>query len=298
MNIKSKKMSDFFLSPYTYAVIIAIAAFLAAIGSQHISNTRNLIAKQTENLVDTASETLAQMKDISQGINFTLEKTLEAKDATISAQKDILGQITGGDSFSSYDLIQKQLRLRIQGDYSIPNLKIKIYFLKNYIKIPFQEINEYLKKDVQNSKSINMIFDGGYEKLFQNVWVKPFELPRDVLSSIYEDDFAGFDIYFTTDYKCWKQSIRLMKNLRHPDRIEYCSFVFEDKNVRSDKITEKSIRRITEASPDFFSYIKETPKLFPSDTYPVILYPNHKLDIHIREYNIKDKSHFELREFK
>ena len=168
-----------FSSPYFYAILVSIAAFAAAYGSQKINKT----------------------------INETFHETLEVKDTTIAAQKNIIGVLTGGDSYPSVLFNQKGFLLASSGDYGIPNLKLQIIHIPNYQNCPIESLSLYLN-DNKADKNIKIIYDKTFTKSFAGSinLIKFSELAI----NLDKDVSHAFDFNFNSDLKRWTQRIRFI----------------------------------------------------------------------------------------
>lgn len=245
-------MQNFLSSPFLYAGIICVAAIVAAIGSNKIANTRKAIASRIENLIGTADTTLNELKETSKVIDLSwnetekanlklednkkalikiLEKTIDAKDATIESQKDIIGQITGGDSYPRLSIGKKGFYIRIIGEYSIPNLKVDIIFLKNYLNIPYNITQAYIDNQTE-SEHIYKISSVKYQKLWVNSRTNLIPIENTIRESIITNNSSGFDIYFNSGFNRWVQKIRFIK---HGDIDEWGVIDL----LHSEKVTAK-----------------------------------------------------------
>lgn len=171
-------MSDFISSPYIYAIIIMVAAILAAYGADKTNKQRNEISKNVKDNIDTANVILTKLNAASETINLglsktleantkleqnkdkiieTLEKTIENKEATLKAQEEIIGNLTGGNSFCYFNPSvfpansheqnahhKVTLGLILEGNYPIRNIDYNICKLRKYSDEGTEK--KYLKK--------------------------------------------------------------------------------------------------------------------------------------------------------
>jgi len=220
-------MSEIISSPFTYAIIVAIAAFFAAYGSNRINNQRNKTAKLTENLVKTADSTLKELKEAGEKINLSLnetekanlnlktnndaivenlKKTIEAKETIIKVKDDILGMLTGGQSYPSILFNENGFWISITGEYGIPNLKLDIVHIKDYEKTPVNSLNKYLAEGY---------IDSNFKLVYSNTFIKTFAGTLHLLKfedlnlDIDTSKSQGFDFIFNSNIKKWTQRIRL-----------------------------------------------------------------------------------------
>lgn len=221
-------MSEILSSPFTYAVIIAIAAFIAAIGSNKINKQRNYIADRTKGIVDTANVTLEELKVAGKKINKslaaaeqanlkleinkdkiieTLEKTIENKETTLKAQETIIGMLTGGDSYPLILFNKKGFSLTSSGKYGIPNLKLQIIHISNYQHCPIESLSLYLNDNIVD-KNIEVVYEENYTKTFaMTIDIIKFS---DMKISIDKNVSHAFDFNFNSGLKRWTQRIRLL----------------------------------------------------------------------------------------
>jgi len=221
-------MLEIFSSPYFYAVIIAGAAIVAAIGTDKINKQRNNIAEQTEKIVKTANVTLDQLKIAGDNINEsllkveeanskleenkdkiieTLNKTIENNETTLKAQERIIGILTGGDSFPTILFNKKGFYLASFGDYGIPNLKLQIVHISNYQDCPIESLSLYLKEN-KADKNIDIVYDESFTKTFAGT----FDLISfsDLRIDLDKNVTHAFDFNFNSNLKRWTQRIRFV----------------------------------------------------------------------------------------
>lgn len=222
-------MYEIFSSPYFYAAIVAIAAFVAAIGSDMVNKQRNKIESNTQEIVKTANITLNELKVAGENINQslgeakqanskldvnkdkiieTLNKTIENKEATLNAQATIIGMLTGGDSYPTILLKQsKGFYILVNGEYGIPNLDLQIVYIKDFINVPINSLASYLNDNV-TSDNIAQIYSHTFPRTYPRSLhsINLSELNIDLNKNLSH----GFDFIFTSDYKKWIQRIRLI----------------------------------------------------------------------------------------
>jgi hypothetical protein len=268
-------MKEFFSSPYFYAAIVCVAAIVAAYGSSRIAKTRKAIAERTEKLVKSADSTLAELKNTSKIIDSSLfetkqankkleenknsiienlNKTIEVKEATIQAQKDIIGQITGGDSYPRLSLSNKGFHVTSEGTYNIPNLNVKVFFLKDYLNIPSEITASYLTEN-KESEFIYKIIDKTLSKLWLNGRSPLLEIDKKIIRSIINTNSSGFDIYFASEYRRWVQKIRLIK---HPKEEKWGVIdIMHSEKITTPEDDPRRTRRIyLEISDNFPLYFR------------------------------------------
>ena len=220
-------MSEILSSPYTYAIIIALAAFLAAFGSSRINRQRNEIYKTTKEIVDTAKITLDELKIAGDSINKslkeakeansklqenkdkiieTLNKTIENKETTLKAQERIIGILTGGDSFPTILFDKKGFFLASFGEYGIPNLQLQIIHISNYQNCPIESLSLYLNEN-EIDDNIKIVYDKSFTKTFAGTIDLISFSDLDVVLD--KNKSHAFDFNFNSDLKRWTQRIRL-----------------------------------------------------------------------------------------
>ena len=136
-----------FASPYTYAFIVSFAAFVAAYA-----------ANQKIKLFEKHNQTLAVSKKT---IITNLEKTIESKD-------EIIGMVTGGDSYPRLSIGNNYFFLSVNGVYSIPECTVEIVYLKNYLNISLNTTSDYLEKGIRNDTDIKTIYKAKFTKQLSN----------------------------------------------------------------------------------------------------------------------------------
>lgn len=268
----TKKMSEIISSPYTYAVIVAIAAFIAAFGSRQVDKVRKEIAGHTKNLIEKADSSMTELKIASSQINKSLEetkvanqkldenkskiienlnKTLDAKNATINAQNEIIGQLTGGDSFPRIEVGESCFYLVINGNYSIPDCEVEIVLLRDYFTAPFDVTDSYVYNGKKDGKYYNTICRQFYPKL----WINGINVEIPFVDEIYDcvknADSFGFDIFFVSSFKRWKQEIRFLRFPERKSDFGVVEKVNEEKPSLNGKNEEKVKRLILEISDSF-----------------------------------------------
>jgi len=158
-------LSSIFSNPFTYAGIIILAALVAAFNAKNASKKTDGIVTTTHSIEGTTNATFSRLENVStnlvttlgkieqanskleenrKSINDTYEKTIESLKATIQSKDEILGMITGGDSYPQLALSKNAFFVFVNGTYGIPNLKVEIYHLKDYNNIPSEVVFDYL----------------------------------------------------------------------------------------------------------------------------------------------------------
>ena len=171
---------NIFASPYFYAVLVSIAAFAAAYGSQKISKT----------------------------INNTFNETLGVKDTTIATQDNIIGMLTGGDSYPEV-LFEKNkgFYLLVSGEYGIPNFNIQIVYFNDFINTQISSLASYLNYS-QTVDNISLVhsetFPRTYPRNLHSISLNELKINLDKRVS------HGFDFILTSEYKKWIHRIRLI----------------------------------------------------------------------------------------
>lgn len=179
-------MANIIASPYTYATIVAIGAFIAAFASQQM-------IKQTK-------ETNAMLEENKQSITDTLSKTVEAKE-------EIIGMLTGGDSYPTILYNKDGFLLASHGKYGIPNLKLQIVHISDYQHTSMESISNYLNNNKTND-NISVVYTNIFTKTFAGTvhTIKLSELNIEIDKNISH----GFDFNFSNDFKRWVQRVRLI----------------------------------------------------------------------------------------
>lgn len=227
-----------------------------------------------------------------------LERTIEAKDAILESQKDMISKLTGGDSYPYFTITNKKLKLNLNGKYSIPNLHFEIYFLKDYLKQDPNDIRKFLFEGKLNA-SIIKLNENTLSKLFVNKNYNGIELSNEALQYIKDDVYSGIDIKFESEFKTWSQAIRLNKNILDNNIIEICNVIYELKETKSENPFELAKRIKAEASINFNLAAEILKKEYnlPVDNL-IILYPRIEiLDLKSSEIE-KNLNSYSVDEFK
>ncbi|AOZ98783.1 hypothetical protein BIW12_04670 [Flavobacterium commune] len=180
----------------------------------------------------------------------TLNQTIEGKNATIKAQDEVIGQITGGNSYPELSLKKGGFYLNTHGSFSIPNLKISIWVIPNCLNIPKKVTIDYLRENITDQKYIIPIVAIRYSKLWAGYNIQSIEVENFKSYLPNEDgNMHAFEIYFESDYKKWKQRIRIIS---HNGKWEIADLLDEIPTTQRDNIffSEKEIyRHVSENFP-------------------------------------------------
>lgn len=212
-------------SPYTYALIMSCAVFLAAFSSDQVIKQRkktNKTLKNTKNIIIT-----------------NLNKTIEAKN-------EIIGMFTGGDSYPEIMFGKNSFLLASNGKYGIPNLKLQIVHIKDYEKVPIETLSKYLNNQ-KASGSISVVYTKTFTKTFAGTMhtIKFSDIGIHLDKKISH----GFDFNFNSDFKRWTERVRLI-NVN--DKWEVLIGLEEETSHKKNTHTLSQPRTIYfRASPDF-----------------------------------------------
>ena len=282
-------MKEIISSPFTYAIIVTIAAFIAAYGSYRVNKTRKTIETNSKELIQKADSSMTELERASKQINESLEKakeanikldinnsqlasnykkivegleeSIKAKDATISAQEEILGQITGGNSYPKITLKKDGFFLSPIGSFSIPNLQVKIGFIQNCMNIPEQTTLNYLRG--QNpDKIFTFIISEKYSKLWKNPSFEIIKI-KNMKNYLMTNNgiIHGFDISFQSEYKKWFQKIRLIS---HNGSWEIADVLYEIPTTQKSNVFSSEKKIYEHVSKDFPTLEETDPiKLVP-----------------------------------
>lgn len=295
-------------------VIILVLLFFSALGQYFISkedekvkdkiknNTTNLIKKGKETLDNlnaisinakiaqkAANEAYSQLDDTytntllgiekaeenNKGIIENLKNTIKAKDDILKSQEEMISKLTGGNSYPFITILNNTLQLHLDGDYGIPELRIEIVFFKNYLKQNSTNCKKYIEEGLLNDEIIKF-YDHTFTKLYVNKRYQSIIIPNEILESIVNDNYAGFDIKFNSGYKSWTQYIRLHKYGINTKQIEIFNILYESKEKRATYPEDLVKRLKIEASPnykDFNNDFKKINNLEKSLDYVVVFYP-------------------------
>jgi polyhydroxyalkanoate synthesis regulator phasin len=294
-NTKKNKMNiiEFLTSAqFIILIITVIGASVVAISTYKDGKIRDEInqgIKKIDTIVNNSeiklnesakklSENLEETKNANEKLKKTykntvenLAKTIEAKNATIESQTEILGQITGGDSYPAISLKNDGFYISVKGAYSIPNLKVQINAIANLAVYP--EIN--IKRDTDINKLKEKIFNLHYGKLWKTTPFAefiPFKNINEFLNKT-ENHIHGFDIIFNSDYKKWKQYIRIIS---HKGRWEI-----------EDVLVEIQTTQVTGMQSDKFVYTHVS-ELFPINSKEIYKYFSSNDLSFLIEYNAEN----------
>ena len=265
-------MKEYILNPlFAIFLLTVIAAFFVWINSAKDSKIRDQIYSGVDTLKIKSAETIERLKDANRDISKSLEKTIkaneqlaennlklaetylktiEAKEAIIDAQKDIIGQITGGDSYPRIFFGKKGFFVTANGQYSIPELRVDIYFLKNYLNIP-SEVNQAYLKDQTESEYIYKISGFTIPKLWINGNSSLIPIKKEIRELLIHNSSSVFDIIFTSGYKRWIQNIRFVQHDNNENKWGVIDILDSEKPIASTIDNIESSRIYLEVSNDF-----------------------------------------------
>ncbi|MBA4318144.1 MAG: hypothetical protein C0412_07065 [Flavobacterium sp.] len=277
-------------------ILTFIIAFFAYYNSNQDEKTKKDIKDNTDSLKSTAKKTIenlnevnreilesqAQAKKTFEKVNRTyentfenlaqteknydvtlenLQKTIEAKDATISSQNEIIGQITGGNSYPQVTLKKDGFYLRVVGPYNIPNLKIQIGLIQDCLNI-----SENLTLDYLHGKVTDEIYTVKIQKEYSKLWTVPFSQiiefknMKNYLSQ-HNGQMHAFEIYFESAYKKWGQKIRIVS---HNGNWEIADVLYEIPTIQRDNVYNSEKEIYEHVSENFPTLLKaESYKLVP-----------------------------------
>lgn len=308
---------DWFMKTFNWSSIVFFILIVGAFAQYKASNEdeelKKSIKTDTEELNKTAKNTIDNLQSLSQSANESQEKanetfvklnetykntlisiskaeetksviienlkrTLEAKEAILNSQNDMISKLTGGDSYPFFTINNKGLKLNINGKHSIPNLHFEIFFLKDYLRQDSETFRKYLFSG-ELSSNIIKIYENNPQKLFVNKTYKNIDIPYVILKNIVEYSYSGIDIKFTSDFKTWSQAIRLKRNMFQSETIEICNVIYELKDSKSEDPFELAKRIKTETSQDFNLDSELMNKMAKQNLFDhlIIIYP--KLEI-------------------
>lgn len=309
--------------------VLIISAFITYLSSNDDAKIKKAIDDKTDTLVDKGKETIDTLNEISKDVAIAqnqldstylnsvlnleqsvlnhqttlenLKRTIEAKEKILKSQDEMISRLTGGNSYPYFTISNKKLKLHLDGDYGIPDLRIEIFFLKNYQMQEREIFLKYIYEGILN-EGIIKFYDNTFPKLYVNKTYQDIIIPNEVLESIMSDDYSGFDIKFNSGYKSWTQYIRLHKNLLNTNQIDIFNILYESKEIKA-KYPEDLVKKLKiEASPNYKDFFNAFKKRYHLENfslgYFVILYP--QLDYEELEGNEVDEnlSSFVVQQFK
>lgn len=266
MSISIKSLIDWPYWPVVIIICLIVSAFGQLATSKQDETIKESIKDDTENLVNSAKKTIKNLDTISKNAKIAqnaamsaygqlddtykitllnlkkadennkaiienLENTLKTKEDILKSQSEMISKLTGGDSYPYITFFNNKLQLNLNGDYGIPDLRIEIVFLKNYLKINHQAYDKYIN-DVEYNDDIIKFYDQTFKKLYVNKRYQGITIPNEILESIVNDQYAGFDIKFNSGYKSWTQCIRLHKYGVNINKIEQFNILYESKEKK------------------------------------------------------------------
>lgn len=199
----------------------------------------------------------------------TLNQTIEGKNATLKAQDEIIGQMTGGNSYPQLSLKKGGFYLTNKGIYSIPNLEISIRSIPNCLEIPREVTLDYLKRRQSNGDYIKPVFYKKPYKLWAGLHIESIDI-KNFNSYLPNDNgiMNGFEIYFNSDHKRWVQQIRLIS---HNGSWEIADILYEIPTTQRDNNFSNQKEIYNHVSENF-------PVEYPTGSFKIIPFFNAVFD--------------------
>lgn len=221
--IAVKKMKEYIFNPlFAIFVLTVIAAFFVWINSVKDAKIRDEIHEGVDTIKKLSTQTIKDLEEANKNVlkslgeveqaNKKLEQnynqTIEVKEATIQSQKDIIGMLTGGDSYPSI-LFQKNkgFYLLVNGEYGIPNFNIQIVYFNDFLNTSINTLASYLNNNI-TVDNISQVYSNSFPRTYPRS-LHSIEL-KDLNIELNKEISHGFDFIMTSEYKEWIQRIRLI----------------------------------------------------------------------------------------
>lgn len=288
---------DFMDIQFFILIATIIAAIFIYVNAKKDNSTKEEILTGTKTLQTNAEKTISDLSQVNNEVIEShkkliktydkvienLNKTIETKETVISTQHEIIGQLTGGNSYPRIGVGDKSFFVIAEGTYSIPECNIEIVLIRNYIDTPIDATYNYLeKKELDNTNFIS-VCNTSFPKLWINS--KTIQIPyKDIIyESIKNDDSFGFDIYYNSPFKRWLQHIRFLRFPDNKEKFGIVDILTEEKSYSKKRDYSKITTIFREVSNEFPTVIFEekTNKKF----YLIDLYYNDNQKLMMYNYN-------------
>lgn len=175
--------------------------------------------KSTEAANKKLSQTSIQLQRNYEETLKTLEAANQAKDEALNAQKEtlkskdeVIGRLTGGNTYPKIELKKGGFYLTSIGGYTIQGLKVVIFIIPNYLDIPKQVTIDYLKGNKLDEKYIVPVFKKTYSRFWGNS-SEVIDIPNFNGYLLTNNNAAhAFEVYFESEFKKWSQKIRIISH--------------------------------------------------------------------------------------
>lgn len=236
--------------------------------------TNEKLNKASLQLLDNYNKTLEALE----ASNKAKDEALLAKNETIKSKDEIIGQLTGGNSFPRISLKKGGFHISVQGVYSLYDVKVTIRLIPNFLKIPKQTTQDYLKGLQPDSKYIITFNQFTFPKLLSgslpgSINIKDFNsyFTRN------EEDMHAIDIFIESDRKIWFQRTRLVT---HNGKWEVADILKEIPSVQKDN-------SFNDGTPIFNTVSEKFPLYYPNNENwkLIILYNAGEYEINKKAYD-------------
>lgn len=218
--------------------------------------------------------------------NKAKEEAIKAQNETINSKDEVIGQLTGGKSFPRISLKKGGFHISVQGEYSIPDLRIIIYALPNYLNIPAQVTSDYMKGKKTGPSYIFPIYSQQYYMVWADHLPGSIDIPNfNEYLPTNDGIMNGFDIILETKHKKWKQQIRIVS---HNGKWEIADKLLEIPTTQKGnvmRIPDEIFTEISENFPAIRTANTKTGKMMFYITYNAQAYDASKPSFDYIEYN-------------
>lgn len=246
--------------------------------NQKLSHTSSLLQKNFE-------ETLKTLE----AANKAKDEAIKAQTETLKSKNEVIGRLTGGDSYPEISLKKGGFHITVRGEYSIPDLRIIIYALPNYLNTPVQVTSDYLQNKYKGSSYIFPIYSQQYYMVWAGHMPGSIDIPNfNEYLPTNDGVMNGFDILLETKNKKWKQQIRLVS---HKGKWEIADKLLEIQTTLKDNVyrnPEEISTKISENFPAIRTANTKTGKMMIYLTYNTQAYDTSKPSFDYIEYNDKN----------
>lgn len=244
--------------------------------------TNEKLNKASLQLLDNYNKTLEALE----ASNKAKDEAINAQNETLKSKDEIIGLLTGGSSFPRISLKKGGFHISVQGEYSIPDLRIIIYALPNYLNIPAQVTSDYMKGKKTGPSYIFPIYSQQYYMVWAGHLPGSIDIPNfNEYLPTNDGIMNGFDIILETKHKKWKQQIRIVS---HNGKWEIADKLLEIPTTQKGnvmRIPDEIFTEISENFPAIRTANTKTGKMMFYITYNAQAYDASKPSFDYIEYN-------------
>lgn len=255
------------------------------LANKQLLETNQKLSKTSIQLQKNYEETLKTLE----AANKAKEEAIKAQNQTINSKNEVIGKLTGGESYPRIDIKKGGFYIAVQGEYSIPDLRITIYALPNYLNIPVQVTSDYLKGKNIGPSNIFPIYHQQYYMVWAGHSPGSIDIPNfNEYLPTNNGIMNGFDIILETKHKKWKQQIRMVS---HNGKWEIAQKLLEIPTTQKDNVIrnpDEIFSEISENFPAISTSNTNTGKMMIYITYNARAYDISKPSVDYIEYNHKN----------